>query len=234
MPLCYTILNMSRKTFYFVRHGESLLNAQGIRQGSEGSLSEIGKAQAVTTGQRLARHKIDIILASPYLRTKETAAIINEQLKKKKQIEYVDLLHERRNPSEIIGKSIDDPNVKHIIDIIDKSYHDNNYRYSDEENFQDLKDRARSLLEFLAARPEKNILVVTHGIFLRMVAAYIEYGDTLNAATYNTLSFWNASNNAAITVCQYQKGLFGPPKNKRWKVLAWDDYSREGEKSKGI
>lgn len=225
---------MARKIFYFVRHGESLLNAAGIRQGSEGSLSDKGKEQAVETGKRLANHVIDVILVSPYVRTKETAGIINEQIPGGKHIEYVDLLHERRNPSEIIGKSISDPEVKRIIDTIDKAYHSDDFRNSDEENFQDLKDRARALLDYLAARPEQNILVVTHGIFLRMVVAYIEYGERLNAATYNTLSIVNASNNAAITVCEYRKGWFGPPKEERWKVLAWDDYSRDAEKTRGI
>lgn len=225
---------MSRKLFYFVRHGESLLNAAAIRQGSEGSLSDKGKEQAVATGKRLANHKIDIILVSPYVRTKETAALINQQLSEPKTIEYVDLLHERRNPSEIIGKPMSDPNILRIVETIDKTFHSDDYRFSDEENFQDLKDRARNLLDYLAARPEKNILVVTHGIFLRMVVAYIEYGERLNAATYNTLSYFNASNNAAITACEYHKGIFGPPKEKRWKVLAWDDYSRDSGKSRGI
>lgn len=225
---------MSRKLFYFVRHGESLLNAAGIRQGSEGSLSEKGQSQAHETGKRLTTHRIDVILASPYIRTKETADIINGELGDKKKIEYIDLLHERRNPSEIIGKPMSDPDVSRIVDTIDKTFHSNDFRYSDEENFQDLKDRARTLLEYLASRAEKNILVVTHGIFLRMIVAYIEYGERLNAATYNTLSFFNASNNAAITICEYKKGWFGPAKSKRWKVLAWDDYSRETEKTKGI
>lgn len=226
---------MSRKLFYFVRHGESLLNAAGIRQGSEGSLSEKGKVQAETTGKRLVNNHFDIMLVSPYVRTKETAAIINDQFTEQKKIEYLDLLHERLNPSEIIGKSITDPEINRVIETIDKTFHSNDYRYSDEENFDDLKNRARSLLEYLAARPEKNILVVTHGIFLRMVVAYIEYGERLNAATYNTLSYWNASNNAAITICEYKDSwLLGPPKNKRWKVLAWDDYARDTEKTKGI
>lgn len=225
---------MARKLFYFVRHGESLLNAAGIRQGSEGGLSDKGKEQAAATGRRIAHNKFDVILVSPYVRTKETAAIINEQFETPGKIEYLDLLHERRNPSEIIGKPMSDPEVKRIVETIDKTFHSNEYRYSDEENFEDLRERARALLEYLENRPEKNILVVTHGIFLKMVAAYIEYRERLNAVTYNTLSYFNTSNNAAITVCEYRKGFFGPPKEKRWKVLAWDDYSREVEKTKGI
>ena len=226
---------MTRKLFYFVRHGESLLNAAGIRQGSEGSLSPSGKEQAKVTGERLSQHPIQVILASPYIRTRETADIINGCFKKPRVIEYNDLLKERRNPSEIVGQSVEDVNVKRIVDTIDKTFHTDEYRYSDEENFQDLKGRARDLLDYLSTRPEKFILVVTHGIFLRMVIAYIIYGDQLNSATYNTLGFLNTSNNTAVTVCEYKRGWFGPPAHERWKLIAWDDYSKKaGPQSKGI
>ncbi len=226
---------MRRKLFYFVRHGERILNAEGIRQGSKGSLSEKGKAQAEATGKRLAHHHFQVILASTYTRTKETTDIINTCLDKPRKIEYLDLLAERRNPSEIIGKSIKDPEVQKIVDIIDKSYHRDDFRYSDEENFQDLKDRARRLLEYLSKRREKHVLVVTHGIFLRMVAAYILYGESLTASDYNLLSFLNTYNNAAITICEYKKPWFGKPLERPWELIAWDDYMREkGIQSKGI
>ena len=221
-----------RKLFYFVRHGESLLNAAGIRQASEGGLSDNGKAQAKQTGERLKDRAIQIIIASPYIRTKETANIINGCFKHPKIIEYSDLLKERRNPSEIVGKSVADPEVKKIVDTIDKTYHDDGYRFSDEENFIDLKNRARDLLKNLSNRKEKCLLIVTHGIFLRMIAAYILYGDKLDAKTYNLLSFWNQTNNAAITVCEFKQGFFTHP---HWSLIAWDDYSRDEHlRSKGI
>lgn len=215
---------MKRHLFYFVRHGESILNSQGIRQGSEGSLSDKGKAQADITGQRLKHRKIEVLLVSPYTRTRETAAEINKYLNK--PIEYNDLLKERRNPSEIVGQHADDPEVRKIVDLIDRSYHLDDYRYSDEENFEDLRDRAKALLAYLETRKEKTVLVVTHGIFLKMFIAYMLYRDNLTASGYNKLSFFNASNNAAITVCEYVDGWFAPKPPKRWKLLSWDDYAR--------
>jgi broad specificity phosphatase PhoE len=152
--------------------------------------------------------------------------LVNHEFEKPLPIEYNDLLMERRNPSEIVGKSVNDPEVKKIVDHIDKSYHSDDYRFSDEENFSDLKTRARNLLEYLAGRREKTLVVVTHGIFLRMVVAYIIHGESLDARQYNLISFNTSANNASITVCEYRKGWFGPPKDKRWQVLAWDDYTR--------
>lgn len=207
-------------TFYFVRHGESILNTKGIRQGREGALSEKGIAQADTAGAMLADKKISVMIVSPYERTKQTAEIINAHLHL--PIEYSELFIERRNPSEIIGKSIDEPDVAHVINLMDKSYHDDNFRYSDEENFADMKKRAKKCLEFLETRKEKNIVVVTHSIFLKLLASYIMLGEKLTASEYNKLSFYNYSNNAGITIASYTNGLFAPKKEERWKLLEWD------------
>ncbi len=216
-----------------VRHGESLLNAQHIRQGAEGSLSEKGIEQAAATGNRLAHILFDAVLVSPFQRTKETADVIMQYTSSKKAIEYVDLLVERKNPSEIVNKNAEDPKVKNIVDLIDRSFHDDDFRYSDEENFIDLKTRAKKLLSYLQSRKEKKVLVVTHSIFLKMVAAFLIYQDRLTAKKYNLLSFLNTSNNASITIVEYNSGLFGDtwlgkllkPSSKRWRLIAWDDYT---------
>lgn len=220
---------MRRHIFYFIRHGQSLFNERKIRQDSHGQLSDRGVEQAHITGERLheeaIKHgKINVILCSPYDRTKETAAIINEHLKVKKPIEYSPLLAERRNPSQIIGKSTDDPEIKKIVDLMDHTYHSDDYRFSDEENFLDLKARAKECLKYLEKRSEKKIVVVTHGIFLKMLIAYISIGDSLTAKDYNKISFLNPSNNASVTVAEYVNGFFAPPKEKRWTLLVWDDH----------
>jgi broad specificity phosphatase PhoE len=216
---------MAKKVFYMVRHGESIMNAKHIRQGEAGGLSEAGKHQAEITGERLKNYFFDVILASPFERTRETADIIYKHMKNPRPVEYTDLLKERRNPSEIIEKPADDREVKKIIEIIDKSYHSDDYRFSDEENFNDLKQRALKLLDYLSKRPEHLFLLVTHSIFLKMISAVVVHGESLTAEKYNLISFMNYSNNAAISVCEYNSGLFGLRK-KPWRLLAWDDYAR--------
>lgn len=227
---------MARKLFYMVRHGESLLNAQHIRQGPDGALSELGRQQAAATGGRLSHIAFGAVLVSPFERTRETAAIIMQFVTSKKPPEYIDLLVERKNPSEIVNRNAEDEDVKRIVDKIDRSFHDDNFRYSDEENFVDLKNRAHKLFEYFQTRKEKKILIVTHGIFLKMVAAYLIYGETLSARRYNLLSFLNVSSNASITVVEYNSGMFGEtwlgkilvPNSTRWKLIAWDDHTYQG------
>src|SRR5487761_2719429 len=108
------ILLSRRRRFYFVRHGETLLNAQHIRQGEEGARSENGRKQAEKVGIVLGQVSAERIISSTYPRARETAEIINAHLKTR--IMYSDLLIERRNPSEIIGRNRDEPEVMHIVD----------------------------------------------------------------------------------------------------------------------
>jgi broad specificity phosphatase PhoE len=211
---------MSTKIIYFVRHGETVLNAQNIRQGSQGGLTELGRSQALETAKRFPKHKgrPQVIIASPFERTKETAEIIAKELNMK--VKYSDLLVERRNPSEIIGKWGGDLEVRKIVDQMDKSYHADDLRISDEENFTDLKKRAKKLLGYISRRPEKRIIFVTHGIFLKMVVSYMTYGEKLTASQYNTLSYFNPVNNASMCICSYKHHWLRP---NEWKVLVWND-----------
>src|SRR3989344_4276805 len=144
-------IRMRPRRFYFVRHGETTLNAERIRQGEDGDLSAVGQTQADRAGAYLAEAGIHKILASTYERAKETAEIIEKHLGA--PIVYSDLLVERKNPSEIVGKSADDLEVKRVVDLVDLAYHDDSYRYSDEENFIDLKRRGQKGAPHLAAPP---------------------------------------------------------------------------------
>jgi probable phosphoglycerate mutase len=213
---------MAMKIIYFVRHGETVLNAQNIRQGPDGPLTEKGRTQALETAKRFPKHggRPQVIIASPYQRTRETAEIIAKELHMK--VHYSELLVERKNPSEIIGHWGEEVFVKKIIDQMDKSFHTDNLRISDEENFVDLKARAKKLLRFIKWRSEKRIMLVTHGIFLKMVVSYMLHGDSLTASEYNTLSSFNPIDNASMAVCSYTTHWF---KKGDWKLLVWNDLS---------
>lgn len=214
------LLLMRPRRFYLVRHGETILNASNIRQGADGGLSEDGRRQAARVGRYLARFAIRRIIASPYERARETAGIIDQYLNV--PIIYSKLFEERRNPSEIIGKRGDDSDVVRIVDQMDRAYHDDAYRYSDEENFNDLKKRARRALAFLSYQHAREVCVVTHGLFLKMFVGYLLYRKRLHAADYAKLSFFNASDNANVTICEFHPWkLFS--KTRGWEVVSYNE-----------
>lgn len=212
-----------KKIIYLVRHGQSAMNESGKRQGAAGSLSEQGRKQANFVHERLAHSHVDIIITSPYERAKETASIINTHFNKK--IIQCDLLKERRNPNEIIGQDANSPLVVEIMDKIDRSYHEGNYRYSDEENFDDLKKRAGEALNFIKNRKEKHILCISHRIFLKLLTAYIETAGTLTSHDFVKLDLFNKVDNASLTVIQYS-GFLSWRKKFPWKVLVFNDFGR--------
>ncbi|KKQ20101.1 MAG: phosphoglycerate mutase, phosphoglycerate mutase [Parcubacteria group bacterium GW2011_GWC1_36_9] len=211
---------MATKLIYFVRHGETESNVKRIKQGPEGSLTEKGREQALATAKRFPKHRghPQIIISSPYKRTKETAEIIGKELNM--DVEYSDLLMERKNPTEIIGHEVREREVRQIIDRLDKSFHNDNLRYADEENFVDLKERAKKLLDYIARRPEKRIIMITHGVFLKMVVSYMLKGEKLTASEYNKLSYFNPINNTGMAICSYTTHLF---KKNEWKLIVWND-----------
>jgi 2,3-bisphosphoglycerate-dependent phosphoglycerate mutase len=63
---------------YLVRHAQSEANAGLPGASRDCSLTDFGRRQAEAVAQRLARHRIDRVLASPYVRTLETAEAIRQ------------------------------------------------------------------------------------------------------------------------------------------------------------
>ena len=215
---------MRIRRFYIVRHGETLLNAEHIRQGEAGALSGKGRHQAEQVGRYLAHFPVSRIISSTYPRARETADIIRKQVKT--PILYSALLAERRNPSEIIGKHRDDPEVVRIVDQMDLAYHDDDYRFSDEENFTDLKKRARKCLNLLERQGARKTVVVTHHVFLKMLVAYLLYRERLHAADFVKLSFFNVSDNAGITIVEFHpwKRFF---RTRGWEVVSYNEQPEE-------
>lgn len=208
------------RRFYFIRHGETLLNAQHIRQGEEGSLSPEGQEQAEKVGRYLKKFPIERIISSTYQRARETSSIIQKSIHV--SIAYSSLLAERRNPTEIIGKHTKDPDVIRIVDQMDLAYHEDGYRFSDEENFNDLKKRARKCISLLALQGAPHTIVVTHHVILKMLIAYMLYHENLHSADFVKLSFFNVSDNAGITVCEFHPWHFFSP-TRGWKVISYNE-----------
>jgi len=74
-------LALPEAPFWFLRHGETDYNAKGLSQGAiDIALNDAGRGQAGRAGPLLAGRGITAVYASPMLRTRETAAIVNETL----------------------------------------------------------------------------------------------------------------------------------------------------------
>ena len=218
--LVFLYIRLRPKYFYIVRHGETKLNKTHIKQGSDGGLSEQGECQALMVGQAFRSLHIQHIYTSPFERAQQTAARIAEQLHC--SVTTVALLAERKNASETIAKRVDDPEVLRIEGLTKYGFHEDTYRFSDEENFHDLKTRARKTLSYLARRPHTRMVVVTHHVFLHTFLSYLLYRDKLSANDLVKLSFFNPADNGGVTLCVYHPWHGQFKDTKGWEVQVYN------------
>jgi len=206
------------KRIYFVRHGESEGNVGPNRQLSTTPLTENGRQQAKSIANRAKRLSFDVIVSSTMARAKQTADSIAE--KTGKPIEYAELFVEKRHPVEVYGKPKDNSESLRVEELIIENFHTPGYRFSDEENFDDLKKRAQAALQYLLQRPEEKILVVTHGFLMCIIIAYIIFGDGLTSHECGQCikKFYMA--NTGLTVVSYDK--------EDWWLQTWNDQTHLG------
>jgi probable phosphoglycerate mutase len=204
---------------YFVRHGESVNNVSKNYQGSDVLLSDLGTQQAEVVAKRFKNLPIDVILTSSYVRAHDTAKAIHQVTGK--PLEVSDLLIERKRPSSFHNQPYDDPKYEKIRHFID-THPDPGHHHSDEENFFDVKKRAEAVIKMLEHRSEENIVVVSHGVFIKAVLFTMILGDSFQIKNFtdslNTLSI----KNTAISICEFTH-------NQGWKVVTINDFAHLAE-----
>jgi len=206
------------KKVYFVRHGESEYNAKRLHQHGDVSLSESGVKQAEEIAERFLDISVDVIISSPYLRAKQTAEAISKRINK--NIEFEKKIVELVRPSIFVGKNYDDKSIEFIKKYIKENEHNPEWRYADEENFFDIKNRALEFLLELSRRDESEILVVTHGHFLRVIIGCMMFGDGFSPKEFAYLEHFLVIKNTGLTLCEYGKN--------GWKLVTWNDHAHLG------
>lgn len=158
---------------YFVRHGETLLNATHTHQSPGTPLSLQGKDQAESAGESLRAVNPDLLLSSEYTRALETARIIGAHVGLSPVTNG--LFYEIVRPSKFFEKSL------YSIETFWYSFlsciHRNNtsWHYTDAENFSDISTRAKKALTHIESLSltHQSIVIVSHTIFINIMVAYM-------------------------------------------------------------
>ena len=204
---------------YLVRHGQTTLNAQGIHQPANATLSELGKKQASDLAERIVQLPIDKIITSTHMRAVQTANIINQKIDK--PMEESKLFVEKKRPTEVENEHHESTEAQSISALIKENYADPLWHYSDEENYYDVLDRALRALDYLETQEEENILVVSHGTFMRMLLGVMIFGPDLAPSMGKSMIDTLHTHNSGITLTEFKEG--------KWKLLTWNDYAHLGE-----
>jgi len=150
----------SKNKILIVRHGEAESNVLGILSSNPKTvnhLTEKGRDQAVQVSKNL-KDKVDIIYCSPFMRTKETAEIIAENIGySKDKIIYDSRLHEISG-GEFDGKK--DADYQAFFGNREEKF---TKKPNGGETYEDAKKRMTEFLYEIDSKNDgKNILIVSH------------------------------------------------------------------------
>ena len=207
------------KIVYLVRHGQSEANISPVFQPPESPLTETGKKQAKRIAERMSKLDFGILISSPLVRAKETSGAIASATGKKP--EYSDLFVERIKPTSVSGKPHSDEEASNLWDEWERSLYTPDLRVEDGENFDDLIARADKALNFLKSKKEREIVVVTHGFFLRAVIARVVMSGSLTPEGFKSFLAHIYTENTGLSVLTYGETSNGAA----WRLWIYNDHA---------
>lgn len=185
---------------YLVRHGETEWNREQRSQGyNDIELSDIGRLQAHALANRLKNDNIDMFFSSSLKRAYETASLIakdkdTDVVKHKEFMEVCMGKWEGLTWSEIKEKYPD------VSSIWRQSPH--LAKIPNAESLIKVRERSMGkLMEILNENPDKNILVVSHGITIKTMICAIMGIDISNIHKIR-------QDNTAVNIFKFSKSGF--------------------------
>jgi broad specificity phosphatase PhoE len=103
-----------------------------------------------------------------------------------------------------------------------ENYGKDGWRHSDEETFRELRGRALEAVEYLEKLKENSVLVIAHGLFLRMLLMVMMSGDELTAGLCMRFRYFVWHDYTGITVCDYDR------EKGEWHLVTWNDHAHLG------
>ncbi len=165
----------SGNKYFVMRHGEAENNARNVYSSdrNKNHLTETGKAQVLKTAEELKHKKITKIYCSPFLRTRETADLVAEQIGfSKDKIIYDDRIRELE-----FGDFSEHPVQEYWDYMKDKTW-EFDKPVPGGESFQDGKRRFGDFLyEIDTQNEDETVLIVSHGLSVELFPSIIEAAD---------------------------------------------------------
>lgn len=167
---------------YFIRHGETDYNKKRIIQGSgvDSSLNDTGRAQGRAFYEKYKSVPFDRVIHSALKRTRETVApFIEAGLTAEQNADINEMnwgVHEGKPGTEAMRQK--------YADMIEQWSSDNfSARLEQGESAAELAERLGRFLEHLKTRPEKTLLVCSHGRAMRCLVTLMKGGHLRDMET---------------------------------------------------
>lgn len=180
---------------YVARHGETTYNAEGRIQGQEDvELSELGRRQARSLAEALAKRGIEVVYSSPLARAYRTAQAVAEACRTPLRVD--DRLKElhagvfQNVLASELGTLFPEAAARW-------RSQDPDYRIPGGESRRDLMDRGRQALEAIRASGYQRVAVVAHGGLLTAAFKALLHIP----AEYNPFVLYNA----ALSIIEWEQ-----------------------------
>lgn len=186
----------SGNAYFLMRHGESESNAKNItctRIEDANPLTETGREQVKQAARTLENEHIDLIVASPFERTRETAEIVRDTLN-------------LRDDALVYDERIGEIQLGEMNGALNDTYHtflkaNGGWciaRPENGESWGDVKRRVGAFLYDIDAQYKgKRILIIAHNSPLRMLGA-VHDGQVLGSTTFDHDEDGKRFNNAEV------------------------------------
>jgi isoleucyl-tRNA synthetase len=165
------IAQPAKNTYYVMRHGQSIANTKALLDTTgdpNNHLTEAGIEGVKKSAEALKSEGIDMIFLSPFLRTKETAAIVQEVL-------GVTEVHQDIRLREFEMGTYDGKTIGEFLQDYGITYLQLDTRIGGGETHRDMMNRTMQMIGDLEAKYSgKKILIITHGGPGRMLIAGAE------------------------------------------------------------
>ena len=153
----------ARKRIIFARHAQYSCNLRNVCNSDPAipyDLTELGQRQAIDLGERLRDEAIGLIVASAFVRARQTAWLVNRALN-------VPIVVNQQANENRVGSALEGQQVERFLDFIRPDPAAS--AAPDGESFLGMKARIVRLLWELQRSSPSTILVVTHGWPLQAV-----------------------------------------------------------------
>lgn len=163
--------------YLLIRHGESQYNEELRYQGwsKRVHLTKQGIEQVKGRIKLVKKFKPDLVVASPFLRTRQTAEILASAIKK--EVLYSKLIIDYNRSESMEGKLQEEyVGTKKYKEWLEKADKDWNFHLPDGESYNGFDARIREFIEILeTSYDKKKILIVSHGDVIRSIIR--QYAD---------------------------------------------------------
>ncbi|GAB7354453.1 hypothetical protein MBLNU459_g4937t3 [Dothideomycetes sp. NU459] len=205
-------------TIFVVRHAQGYHNIKRRHHLRDPHITGLGHEQCIQLRNSFPHHdEIDIIMASPLMRTIETASLVFEKALDRRNVPFmlVPMAQEIANqpcdigfaPDELktlVRETLAKENVSFDVAKIDFSLVEEGWNSKKgiyEASLLQVEKRAASLRAWLWRRPEKNIVLVSHGAFLHYFS--------------EDWTFFDGAKGTAYENCEYRKFTFSKDSNEK-------------------